>query len=500
MTASIDALEARAFDDPEAQRALLAALAERAAARSLFSAAELEALYTHADRALDLLGALGVDPPALGPESALHAATLARALARDDRAPGDHGRAIALLRDAYRWQRHLGANAALAETAIELARALDERGQPSDHAWKDALAPLREAADLDDESRAFLFTECATYLARSARAQGDTALAAALEAESDALDDRAIASALARLEPAVRWFSARWSDAEAPAMVAPSEWIEQSMGLVRNPSDDPALAQSMRCARVFGADLDFVCLCGVRHERGAPSCERCGVEPMRAARSLARIGHVELPATLVHPSALHRGPHGSLVALALDMSDERLEQVLADERCLRRAAIRPRGADTLEPGSIELREHDEGRTDPSVVIGTGEDAVIATLEALDAEGAIAECGVERRMLEAHRSAATEATQRRIRALGARESALAVLLERGVESVCVSVVPHWSARWIAQQPDAAEITDAYRTLLADCEPLRARWQVDVAERRALRGALDRLCAAVGRGRR
>lgn len=500
MTESIDALEARAFDDPEAQRALLALLATRAAERSLFSAAELEALYTHAERALDLLAALGVDPRALGAPSALHAAALARALARDDRAPGNDRRSIALLQDALRWQAEDGSTADRAETVVELARAMTSAGQRAAERWAQARALLRDARDIDDESRAFLLTECVSHLARDARARGEHERADELEAECDAADDRAIARALERLAPAERWFCARWTEQAAPAMVAPSEWIEQSMGLVCHASDDPAVAQSLRCARVFGTEVDFVCLCGARHERGAPSCERCGVEPMRAARTLARIGHIELPTTALHPRALERGAHGSLVALALDLSDERLAQVLAEGRCLRRSAVRPRGADTLEPGSIELREHDEGRTDPSVVIATGEDAVIATIEALDAPGAMDESAVERRMLEAHRTASSEGAQRRIRSLRAREQALAALIEHGPASVCVTHVPVWSARWIAGRAGGAEIAEGYRALLAECEPLRARWLVGVAERRSLRVALDRLCAAVGgRGR-
>jgi hypothetical protein len=486
-------LEDRALDDPDAQRALLAQCAEQMSHPRLLSA-DIDR-DERARSTLDLLDAIGVDPASLGDVASANAALIARRLARDELAVGRARAAIALLERAERWQAS-GPLDARAEAQVDLAHAFELVGDASraNAAWVRAFDLARQCADA--ETRAWLVHECATALARDARASGDEASATQLEAEADRADDDDITEQLAGLAPALAWFTARWIDGEPPALPAPEAWLSRSTGVVSNASEDPAVSESLRCARVFGSGLDFVCLCGAlsgRDTAGA-ACELCGVESMRAARTLCRIGHLPLPTKLLHPAALAVGPCGSTAALALDLSDERLAAVLEGRRCLRRAISAPRGADTLEPGSAELREYDEGRGDPSVVIESGEEAVIAALEALDASGARAECEVERRALEAHRSAQTPAGRARIAALEARAKVLARLGAEGASAAWVSeVVPVWSAPWMARAPRAAPMRSAYIALVTECERLSGAWSIGEGDRGALRERVRALLA-------
>jgi hypothetical protein len=486
-------LEDRALDDPDAQRALLAQRAEQMTHPRLLSA-EIDR-DDRARAALDLLDAIGVDPTSLGDAAGAHAALIARRLARDELAVGRARAAIALLERAERWNS-TGPIDARAEAQVDLARACElvGDGTGASEAWKRAIELARQCEDT--ETKAWLVHECARALARDARAVGDEASATQLEAEADRADDDDIAAQLIGLAPALAWFTAKWTDGEPPTLPAPEAWLARSTGVVSNASEDPAVPESLRCARVFGTGLDFVCLCGAlsgRDTAGA-ACEQCGVESMRAARTLCRIGHVALPTKLLHPATLVAGPCGSMVALALDLSDERLAAVLEGRRCLRRAISAPRGADTLEPGSAELREYDEGRGDPSVVIASGEEAVIAAIEAIDAAGAHAECEVERRALEGHRSAHTAAGRARIAALEARAKVLARLCEDGASAAWVTeVVPVWSAPWVARAPRAAQLRGAYVALVTECERLSGAWAVGEGDRGALRERVRALLA-------
>jgi hypothetical protein len=66
---------------------------------------------------------------------------------------------------------------------------------------------------------------------------------------------------------------------------APEAWLARSTGVVSNASEDPAVSESLRCARVFGTGLDFVCLCGAlsgRDTAGA-ACEQCGVSGVQVS-------------------------------------------------------------------------------------------------------------------------------------------------------------------------------------------------------------------------
>lgn len=491
-----DDLEARAIDDQNAQRALLAARAEQLAHPALLDASQDP--VEMGERALDLLGSLAVDPRSLGEQSAEHAAIIARHLARTELVAGRARSAIEHLRSAERWQSvDASTLEARAEAKCDLAQCFEllEEHAGSEQAWREALVLSR--AMIDGESRSWLVRRCADALSERARSVNDHDALAALEREWNAADDADIARQLHELEPAVDFFTARWSGDEPPKLHAIEAWLRRSTGAVRSVDRSERDRHGLRSALIFGSSVDFVCLCGERRDRSASGavCDECGVEISRAARSLARIGHIELPATIVHPAALERGPAGSLVSLALDTSDERVREVLRGTRCLRRAIDAPRGADPIEPNSAELRAYDEGRGDPAIVIATGYEAVLSAMQALDVEGALAECAIEQRAFEAHRGTKSATMQARLSTLSARRRALELLLREGASAVCVTAVPVWSERWLCQRGAVDPATSAYRALIERCALVGEPWSVTDVDRVELAACVERLCEAL-----
>ncbi|MFO0558287.1 MAG: hypothetical protein U0269_09720 [Polyangiales bacterium] len=489
-----DELEQRALEEPEAQRALLAQRADEIARPALLDATVDP--VERGSRALELLASLGVDPRTLGGESGEHAATIARHLARNELASGRARSAIAHLHAASRWQDEGGGTVeARAEAAADLARAHELLGDEHEagEAWTRALALARSMEPC--ESRSWIVKRSADSLAERARRRDALDEARSLEDEWTRADDEDIARQLAALAPALDFFSARW-DADAPPSLRSSEaWRARSTGRVRTIERDPSAREGLGSAQIFGSDVDFVCLCGAlsgRSNAGAV-CDECGVEVSRAARSIARIGHIELPVAIFHPAALSEGPAGSLVALALDLSSERLSAVLRGARCLRRAARAPRGADTVEPDSVELREYDEGRGDPSVIIAAGYQAVLEAIEALDVDGALGECQIELRALEAHRAAKSAAVQQRLASLNVRRTALELLAREGVGALVVEAVPVWSRRWMSERGCERALVEGYVALIERCDAVREPWAASDRDRAELTEQLRALCA-------
>jgi len=488
-----DELERRALDEPEAQRALLAQRADEIAHPALLDATVDP--VERGSRALELLASLGVDPKALGARSGEHAAVIARHLARAELASGRARSAIAHLHAAARWQDDSPHTIeARAEAAVDLARAheLLSNEHEAREAWTCALTLAR--AMEPSESRSWIIKRSAEVLADRARRDGACEDARSLDEEWRRADDEEIDRQRAALAPALDFFTARWSGDAPPNLRASEAWRARSTGRVRTTERDPAAREGLESAQIFGRDVDFVCLCGALEGRANAGviCDECGVELARAERSVARIGHVELPVPIFHPAALEAGPSGSLVALALDTTDERLSAVLRGARCLRRAARAPRGADTVEPDSVELREHDEGRGDPSVIIAAGYEAVLSAIEALDVDGALRECMIELRALEAHRAAKSPAVQQRHAALTMRRAALELLAREGAGAVVVDAVPVWSRRWMSERGCERELTERYVALIDRCDAVREPWSASDRDRAELTEQLRELC--------
>ena len=82
------------------------------------------------------------------------------------------------------------------------------------------------------------------------------------------------------------------------------------------------------CARIFGPQKDYECLCGKykRIKYRGITCEKCGVEVTLARVRRERMGHIELAAPVAHIWFLKSLP--SRIALLLDMTLKDVERVL----------------------------------------------------------------------------------------------------------------------------------------------------------------------------
>ena len=82
------------------------------------------------------------------------------------------------------------------------------------------------------------------------------------------------------------------------------------------------------CARIFGPNKDYECLCGKykRIKYRGITCEKCGVEVTLARVRRERMGHIELAAPVAHIWFLKSLP--SRIALLLDMTLKDVERVL----------------------------------------------------------------------------------------------------------------------------------------------------------------------------
>ncbi len=99
------------------------------------------------------------------------------------------------------------------------------------------------------------------------------------------------------------------------------------------------------CARTFGPQKDYECLCGKykRIKYRGVTCEKCGVEVTLARVRRERMGHIELAAPVAHIWFLKSLP--SRISLMLDMALKDVERVLYFESYL-----------VTEPGLTELQE------------------------------------------------------------------------------------------------------------------------------------------------
>ncbi|MEX0900561.1 MAG: DNA-directed RNA polymerase subunit beta' [Gammaproteobacteria bacterium] len=102
------------------------------------------------------------------------------------------------------------------------------------------------------------------------------------------------------------------------------------------------------CAKIFGPQKDFECLCGKykRLKHRGVVCEKCGVEVTQARVRRERMGHIELASPVAHIWFLKSLP--SRIGLMLDMTLKDIERVLYFEAFV---VIKP-GMTPLERGQL----------------------------------------------------------------------------------------------------------------------------------------------------
>jgi tetratricopeptide (TPR) repeat protein len=496
---TLAALEQRAWDDPAAQGALLIACARAVREPSLAVDGAEESLAASI-RALDLLDALAVDYASLGREALEAASCIARTLGRNALSNGHATEALGYFLRAREWSNGTTSVDDRAEGAYDLAIAYERLGETARaiECHGETLSLARACAD--PRARGWFVRRACTALAQHAReALSDEARAAAYERESDLADDEDIERESRETQVALGFFCAAWADEDAPpTLPIEASWLGRSTGEARRAGSAQDPFEGLGCPRIFGPERDFTCACGVFRGRArwGEVCDACGVERARSARRRSRIGHLTLPARVLHPIALERGPTGSLVALALDVPDARVREVFLRARCLRWRVERARGADTVAPDAPELAAYDRGEGDPALRFATGEDALCEALDGLDLEGALREVRDEARLLGSHASARSAAGRERLRWLTDRERALtAIDAMGGGAALSVERVPVMGPRWIEEHSRGAEIRAAYESLAGLCEALRDVRALGTDELRAVREALDELVRAI-----
>ncbi|TDI93671.1 MAG: DNA-directed RNA polymerase subunit beta', partial [Chloroflexi bacterium] len=99
------------------------------------------------------------------------------------------------------------------------------------------------------------------------------------------------------------------------------------------------------CARIFGPNKDYECLCGKykRLKHRGVICEKCGVEVTLTKVRRERMGHIELASPVAHIWFLKSLP--SRIGLLLDMTLRDIERVLYFESYV-----------VIEPGLTDLEE------------------------------------------------------------------------------------------------------------------------------------------------
>ena len=139
------------------------------------------------------------------------------------------------------------------------------------------------------------------------------------------------------------------------------------------------------CARIFGPNKDYECLCGKykRMKYRGITCEKCGVEVTLSSVRRERMGHIELASPVAHIWFLKSLP--SRIGLLLDMTLKDLERILYFENFV---VIEP-GLTPLKTRQVMSEEEyyaaqDEYGAD-AFRAGIGAEAIREMLEALDLE-------------------------------------------------------------------------------------------------------------------
>ena len=148
------------------------------------------------------------------------------------------------------------------------------------------------------------------------------------------------------------------------------------------------------CARIFGPNKDYECLCGKykRMKYKGITCEKCGVEVTLQKVRRERMGHIELASPVAHIWFLKSLP--SRIGLLLDMTLKDLERVLYFENYV-----------VSEPGLTPLKLHELMNEDQyqiavdeygqdSFTVGIGAEAIRKMLAAIELEEDRAQLRVE----------------------------------------------------------------------------------------------------------
>jgi DNA-directed RNA polymerase beta' subunit len=106
------------------------------------------------------------------------------------------------------------------------------------------------------------------------------------------------------------------------------------------------------CARIFGPNKDYECLCGKykRMKHRGITCEKCGVEVIQSKVRRERLGHIDLATPVAHIWFLKSLP--SRIGNLLDISLKDLEKVLYCEAYM----VTNPGESTLQEGEILTEE------------------------------------------------------------------------------------------------------------------------------------------------
>ena len=146
------------------------------------------------------------------------------------------------------------------------------------------------------------------------------------------------------------------------------------------------------CAKIFGPQQDFECLCGKykRKKYKGIICEKCGVEVTESKVRRERMGHIDLVSPVTHIWYL-RGP-GSKIALVLDLDQKDLERVVYFERYIVLDTGKAEGAihkkDVLTEADLE--ELLKKFADTDFRVGMGAEAIQELLGQVNAEKEVEE--------------------------------------------------------------------------------------------------------------
>jgi hypothetical protein len=106
------------------------------------------------------------------------------------------------------------------------------------------------------------------------------------------------------------------------------------------------------CGRIFGTPQDWTCGCGRRYLYGRDyACKQCGVQPAGSRERRQWMGHIDLPAAVVHGWFLH-GAAAQRLADELDLHVDTLREI-AD--CWAPVVVDP-GASPLARGQLLRRD------------------------------------------------------------------------------------------------------------------------------------------------
>ena len=141
------------------------------------------------------------------------------------------------------------------------------------------------------------------------------------------------------------------------SIASPEQILQWSSGEIKKPETINYRTfkperDGLFCARTFGPQKDYECLCGKykRIKYRGVTCEKCGVEVTLSRVRRERMGHIELAAPVAHIWFLKSLP--SRISLMLDMALKDVERVLYFESYI----VTEPGLTELEPKQLLTEE------------------------------------------------------------------------------------------------------------------------------------------------